>query len=138
MPLPRRTLVHDERPGAYHLISRCVRRACLCGDRAEHRRTWVRDLIRDAAGAFAIDVLAYAVMSNHLHIVVLTDPDRVVAWAPVEVATRWARAHPRTGPDGRPQAWHSAEIAEKAADPTWVDTADRGHAPPVHAPRATT
>jgi REP element-mobilizing transposase RayT len=30
----------------------------------------VRDLLRQAAGAFAVDVLAYAVMSNHLHVVV--------------------------------------------------------------------
>ena len=36
MPLPRRLLVHDEQPGAYHVISRCVCRAFLCGDRAEH------------------------------------------------------------------------------------------------------
>ena len=46
MPLPRRLLVDDDRPGAYHVISRCVRRAYLCGDRAEHRREWVRELIR--------------------------------------------------------------------------------------------
>ncbi len=122
MPLPRRILVQDERPGAYHVISRCVRRAFLCGDRAEHRRAWVCDLIRQAAGAFAVDVLAYAVMSNHLHIVVLTDPARVATWTPIEVATRWASAHPRTGVDGRPQAWSSAETAEKAADPAWIDT----------------
>ncbi len=122
MPLPRHLLVHDERPGAYHVISRCVRRAFLCGDQAEHRREWVRELIRQAAGAFAVDVLAYAVMSNHLHIVVLTDPNRVAAWSPIEVATRWANAHPRTGPDGCPQAWSASDIAEKAADPAWIDT----------------
>jgi len=57
------------------------------------RRDWVRDLIRQAAGSFAVDVLVYAVMSNHLHIVVLTDPNRVVSWTPAEVATRWASAH---------------------------------------------
>jgi hypothetical protein len=61
-------------------------------------------------------------MSNHLHIVVLTDPNRVQGWSPAEVATRWANAHPRTGPDGCPQAWSPAEIAEKAADPVWIDT----------------
>ena len=83
--------------------------------RDEHRRAWVRDLIRQAAGAFAVDVLAYAVMSNHLHIVVQTDPARVGAWTPTEVASRWAQAHPRTGPDGCPQAWSPAEISEKAA-----------------------
>jgi hypothetical protein len=122
MPLPRRLLVHDELPGTYHVISRCVRRAFLCGDQAEHRRTWVRDLIRQATGAFAVDVLAYAVMSNHLHIVVRTDHAHVAAWTPAEVATRWASAHPRTGPDGCPVAWSPAEIAEKAADPAWIDT----------------
>ncbi len=120
--LPRRILVHDERPGSYHLISRCILRAFLCSDRAEHRRGWVRDLIHQAANAFAVDVLAYAVMSNHLHLVVLTDPDRVRGWSSAEVASRWASAHSRTGPDGLPQAWSATEIADKAADLTWVDT----------------
>jgi hypothetical protein len=64
MLLPGHILVSDECPGTYHVISGCVRRAFLCGDRTEHRRAWVRNLIRQAAGAFAVDVLSYAVMSN--------------------------------------------------------------------------
>ncbi len=74
MPLPRRMLVDDARRGAFHLISRCVRRAFLCGDAAEHRRAWVRDLLRQAAGAFAVDVLAYAVMSDRNHGQAQIDP----------------------------------------------------------------
>ena len=74
MPTARKHLVDDSTPGCYHCISRCVRRAFLCGDDSEHRRDWVREAIRSAASAFAIDVLAYAVMSNHLHLVVRTDP----------------------------------------------------------------
>ena len=62
-------------------------------------------------------------MSNHLHIVVLTDPERSRTWTPIEVAMRWAAAHPRTAADGTPQAWSPAEIAEKAANPVWIDTA---------------
>jgi hypothetical protein len=88
-------------PGVSTFVSRCVRRAFLCADAAEPRRAWVRDLIRQAAGAFAIDVLAYAVMSNHLHIVVRTDPERVRDWTAAEVAARWAAAHPRAAADGR-------------------------------------
>ncbi len=64
IPLPRRLLVDDERPGAFRVISRCVRRVYLCGDEAEHRRAWVTELIRQATGAFAVDVLSYAVMST--------------------------------------------------------------------------
>jgi REP element-mobilizing transposase RayT len=120
MPLPRTRYVCDDLPGAYHLISRCVRRAFLCGDAAEHRRTWVRDLIQQASQAFAVDVLAYAVMSNHLHLVVRTDPGRVVAWSAIEVASRWAAAHPRLARDGSLVVWDAAEIAAKALDHVWV------------------
>lgn len=34
------------RPGCFHLVSRCVRRAFLCGDRAEHRRGWIKNASR--------------------------------------------------------------------------------------------
>jgi len=73
MPVARKHLVDNSVPGYFHCISRCVRRAFLCGDDAEHRRDWVRDAIRTAAAAFAVDVLAYAVMSNLLHLVIRTD-----------------------------------------------------------------
>jgi len=56
-----------------------VRRAFLCSDDVEHRRTRVRDVVRDAAGAFAVDELAYAVMSTHFLLVVRIDPQRVRA-----------------------------------------------------------
>jgi REP element-mobilizing transposase RayT len=120
MPVPRKALVDDDLTGCYHVISRCVRRAYLCGDAAEHRRGWVRHLVRQAAGAFAVDVLAYAIMSNHLHLVVRTDPYRVRQLTATEVAARWAAAHPRLGPDGTSVPWTADEIAQKAADGDWV------------------
>ena len=92
MPIARKHLVDDSTPGCFHCISRCVRRVFLCGDDAEHCRDWVREAIRSAAEAFAVDVLAYAVMSNHLHLVVRTDPVRVADWSADTVARRWAAA----------------------------------------------
>jgi len=120
MPIARKHQVDESLPSCFHCISRCVRRAYLCGDAAEHRRDWVRDRIRAAAASFAVDVLAYAVMSNHLHIVVSTEPGRVIAWTAREVAERWAVAHPRTGADGAPVPWSDAAITAKANDGAWV------------------
>src|SRR5690554_3434747 len=79
----------------YHVISRCVRRTFLCGqDRAtgrcyEHRRGWIEERIRLLASVFAVDVAAYAVMSNHYHLVVKLSPDDIEPWSMDEVLARW-------------------------------------------------
>jgi hypothetical protein len=125
MPVPRRLLVDDARPGTYHVISRCVRRAFLCGDAAEHRRTWVRELIQQASASFAVEVLAYAVMSNHLHIVVRTDPARTLTWTDADVAARWSSAHPRLDADGSWVAWNDTAVSARARDSAWVAQARR-------------
>lgn len=81
----------------YHCISRCVRRAYLCGKDAhtgynfEHRRGWVAERIKLVCSVFAIDLCAYAVMSNHYHVVVRINPNEVQVWSNREVAERWLR-----------------------------------------------
>ncbi len=83
----------------YHLISRCVRRAYLCGEDAytkqsyEHRRQWMVDRIRFLTSIFAIDVAAYAVMSNHYHLVVYVDESEAMAWSDEEVCERWHKLY---------------------------------------------
>ncbi|MBL4942531.1 MAG: transposase [Colwellia sp.] len=79
----------------YHCVSRCVRRAFLCGeDKAtgisyEHRRAWVEDKLLALSQTFAIDVCAYAVMSNHTHLVLFVNQTLAKSWTTHEVVTRW-------------------------------------------------
>ena len=79
----------------FHAFTRCVRRAHLCGkDQVtgksfEHRRQWIADLLELFASAFAIDCLTFAVMSNHLHLVLRSRPDLAQSWSDIEVARRW-------------------------------------------------
>jgi hypothetical protein len=100
MASPRRHLIDLSAPGWYHCMSRCVRRAYLCGvDRAtgqsfEHRRQWLEDRLHELADCFAVGLYAYAVMSNHVHVVLRADPLAAHAWPAQEVAERWVRLFP--------------------------------------------
>ena len=81
----------------YHCICRCVRRAFLCGrdhysgQDYEHRRQWVVERLAMLVDVFAIDLCAYAVMSNHYHVVLRVDRDRAESWTQREVAEHWMR-----------------------------------------------
>lgn len=97
MATPRNRQICVEQTPYYHCISRCVRRAFLCGiDRLtgrsfEHRRDWVEARLHQLAGAFAIDVAAYAIMSNHHHVVLRVAPEEGGSWSGTEVCERWGR-----------------------------------------------
>lgn len=102
MATPRYKLVDNTTALGYHLVSNCVRRAWLCGkDRRtgkdySHRKRWLVDRMLALARCFAVEIDAYAVMSNHFHLVVHYDPRACADWTPEEVATRWVDAFPPT------------------------------------------
>jgi REP element-mobilizing transposase RayT len=95
MTRPRKALISLADTPYYHITSRCVRRAYLCGvDRYsgqnyEHRRQWVVDRIRLLSSLFAIDVCAYAVMSNHYHLVLKVCPEQLNGLSEEEIIERW-------------------------------------------------
>jgi len=98
-----------------HCIQRCVRRAFLAGvdvvsgQNYEFRREWIRARMERLASVFGIDVLTYAILSNHMHIVMRTRPDVIAAWSDEEVAIRWLKVFP-----GR-------RLDEQLAEPTETD-----------------
>ncbi len=95
MPQARYRLVDTRTTPYYHCISRCVRRAFLCGfDKTsgvnfEHRKQWILDRVKLLSSAFAIDVCAYAIMTNHFHLVLHVDREQAVQLSDDEVIDRW-------------------------------------------------
>ena len=100
MTRARKELIAVEDTPFYHCISRCVRRAYLCGEdyqsgqNFDHRKVWLVERIKFLSSVFAIDVCAYAVMSNHYHLVLFINQDAVNSWDQEEVLERWGQLFP--------------------------------------------
>lgn len=95
MPKPRKSLVAVESTPYYHCVARCVRRAFLCGEdlqngkNYEHRRGWLETRLLELPKVFSIDVVAYAIMSNHYHVILHINTKRATGWSDLEVVERW-------------------------------------------------
>ena len=98
-----------------HAIQRCVRRAFLAGkdDKTgidySFRKEWIRRRMEALASVFGIDVLSYAIMSNHLHLILRNRPDVVAQWSDEDVAIRWLRV------------FSGKRLEEHLAEPTDTD-----------------
>jgi REP element-mobilizing transposase RayT len=102
MPQPRSSQISLSDTPYYHCVSRCVRRSFLCGidsysgQSYEHRRGWVEQRLLFLSSVFSIDICAYAVMSNHVHVVLHVDMKQAQEWSGYEVVQRWHRLHQGT------------------------------------------
>ena len=83
-----------------HVTQRCVRRAFLAGEDPvtgesfEFRRDWIRRRLELLSAVHGIDVLSYAILSNHIHVILRTRPDVVETWSDKEVAENWLKVYP--------------------------------------------
>jgi hypothetical protein len=122
MAKPRWATFREWEPLIVHSVSRCVRQQPIL--EAPARREWIERRLESLAQAFAIDVLEWAAMSNHLHLGLRTHPHLAMAWSREEVAKRWLTICPNwtvkrvlglenLEPNGR-------EIALAASDPSLV------------------
>jgi REP element-mobilizing transposase RayT len=139
MPRPLRAELFDPKEvGIVHCIQRCVRRAFLAGQdpvtgkNYESRREWIRERLECLASVFGLDVLTYAILSNHMHVILRTRPDVVSQWSDHEVAKRWLSLFPGQRVDeflGQPtqnqvdamvrEPGRIAEIRERLSNPSW-------------------
>ncbi|MEM9411509.1 MAG: hypothetical protein AAGA30_10370 [Planctomycetota bacterium] len=113
---PRGEYLDPQSVQIVHVISRCVRRAFLCGHDPvsgvcfEHRRQWIQNRLEFLASVFAVDCLTFAVMSKHFHLVLRSRPDIVRSLSDEEIARRWLKLCP-------------PRLNGKAASPTDFDNA---------------
>lgn len=97
MTCPRKSLISLQATPYYHVVARCVRRAWLCGvdsysgKNYSHRKEWVARRLTRLSSVFAINLCAYAVMSNHYHLVIHVDARRATSWTRNQVVSRWTR-----------------------------------------------
>jgi REP element-mobilizing transposase RayT len=102
MPQARKNQISLIDTPYYHCVSRCVRRSFLCGvdnysgQSFEHRRSWVEKRLLFLSSVFSISLCAYAVMSNHTHVVLHVDKDTALSWSVDEVLKRYHRLHQGT------------------------------------------
>ena len=84
----------DEIP-VVHVMNRVDRRCYLLGNdpgsgkNNDHRKVMIENQLQRLAGAFGIDLLGFAIMSNHFHLILRSRPDVVAPWDDTEVARRW-------------------------------------------------
>ena len=76
----------------------------ISGKNFDHRKQWLESALVHLAKFFGIDLLCYAILSYHFHLVLRSRPDVRAAWDDSEVARRWTMLCPRRrDADKKPQ-----------------------------------
>ncbi len=59
------------------------------GKNFDHRKRWSEEELKLLAANFEIDLLAFACLANHFHLLLRSRPDVVETWDDTQVALRW-------------------------------------------------
>jgi hypothetical protein len=107
-----------------HICARVVRRCFLfgvdpvTGKNHDHRKVWIEDQLKLLAANFGIDLLSFAILSNHFHLILRSRPDVVETWDDTEVARRWLMLCPnRKKKDRSPEEPNEFELNSIRNDP---------------------
>jgi len=75
MTIARAHLVDASVTRWYHSVTRCVLRAFLLGEGTLDRKSWIEHRLQELAQIFSVAVAGFAILDNHLHVLVRLDPD---------------------------------------------------------------
>jgi len=107
----------------YHCVSRCVRRAFLLAEGELDRKQWIEDRLKELADIFSVSVGGFAVLDNHLHVLVRLDVEPAQVWSNEEVVRRWGRLFPPRDKSREPLPVSEDWVRWRLADEKWVATA---------------
>jgi len=129
MTVPRFLVIPPNKDGIYSISSRCVRRGFLLGKdpytgtNYDHRKEWVRSRLAFLATCFGVEVCAYAVMINHVHLILNIKNNKVYTWSSEDIARRWLQLFPKErDPEGHPLEPTDTQIEAICGNPGLVET----------------
>jgi len=99
MTRARNTQISITETPYYHCVSRCVRRAFLCGtdkdsgENYSHRKQWIIKRLKKISQVYSIEVSAYAIMDNHYHLVLKVDDKSAQSLTDKRVQQRWMQLY---------------------------------------------
>lgn len=125
---PRSEIIREGEVGVYHVRSRCVRRAFLCGVDPQtgkdytYRRDWIVAFGQQLAALFGLEIGFHAELANHLHLLLRSRPDVVETWTDEEVVRRMKTVYRLVkSKDGQTiRELTDAEVAIEMSDPAHV------------------
>ncbi|PCJ53286.1 MAG: transposase [Planctomycetota bacterium] len=99
MTIARKNLVDPTKLEHIHLISRCARRSFIMGTDSysgknfDHRKEWIQDRLKHLVNNYSIEVGSYAIMDNHIHILVRNRSDLNLKLSDRDVVDRWVNLY---------------------------------------------
>ena len=94
MTVARSEIVDISVTSWYHVVSKTVRGAFLLQNDGFDRKQWIEDRLEILVGVFAIEVGGFAVLDNHMHLLLNLRSEQTKTWTDEEVLIRWFRIHP--------------------------------------------
>src|SRR5271157_1456914 len=123
MTILRTHLVDPSVTRWYHCVTRCVRWAFLLGEGMHDRKSWIEHRLEELAEIFAVAVAGFAILDNHLRLLVRQDPDVARGWSDEDVVRRWGRLFPPRDKARQVAPVSDEWVQARLKDARWVATA---------------
>jgi hypothetical protein len=95
----------------------------LLGEGELDRKQWIEDRLKELAEIFSVSVGGFAILDNHLHVLLRLDPAVAEGWSDEEVVRRWGRLFPPRDKSRAPLPVSEDWVQWRLKDAKWVATA---------------